>query len=74
MQGFETSGFTGVEGVFFGDFGQVFNKREELKFRNIRSTWGGGLRFTTKESVALSMLYGRSPEGGRLILSFGKTF
>ncbi len=74
MQGFETSGFTGVEGVFFGDFGQVFDRHEELKLNNIRGTWGGGLRFTTKKSVGFTLLYAQSPEGGRIIWSFGKTF
>lgn len=74
IQGIETSGFRGMEAIFFGDFGQVFNNRQELALSNIKSSWGGGLQFTSRESVALAMLYAQSPEGGKLILRFGKTF
>ena len=74
MQGYDKQGFTGVEGVFFGDFGQVFDRRKEVKWRNIRATWGGGLRFMTKQSTALTLLYARSPEGGRIVWKLGKTF
>ncbi len=74
MQGFETSGFTGVEGVFFGDFGQVYNNYDELKWRNLRATWGGGFRITTKSSVALTLLYAQSPERGGILWRFGRTF
>lgn len=74
MQGFETSGFTGVEGVFFGDFGQVYNNYNELKWQNVRATWGGGFRVTTKSSVALTILYAQSPERGGILWRFGRTF
>lgn len=74
MQGFETSGFTGAEGVFFGDFGQVYNKYSELNSKNLRATWGGGFRFTTKESVILTILYAQSPEKGGIIWRFGRSF
>ena len=74
MQGFETSGFTGVEGVFFGDFGQVYNRRSELSSKNLRATWGGGFRITTAESVVLTILYAQSPERGTVIWRFGRTF
>ncbi len=74
MQGFETSGFTGVEGVFFGDFGQVYNNYDELKWRNVRGTWGGGFRIMSRSSVALTLLYAQSPERGGIFWRFGKTF
>jgi outer membrane protein assembly factor BamA len=74
IQGIETSGFRGIEAIFFGDFGQVFNSRQDFAWSNIRSSWGGGLQFTSRESVALAMLYAQSPEGGKLIMRFGKTF
>jgi len=74
IQGIETSGFRGLEAIFFGDFGQVFNNRQDLAWSNIRSSWGGGLQFTSRESVALAMIYAQSPEGGKLIMRFGKTF
>lgn len=74
IQGIETGGFRGMEAIFFGDFGQVFNKRKELRWANIQSSWGGGLQFTSRKSVAMAVLYAQSPEGGRLIMRFGKTF
>lgn len=74
MQGFETSGFTGIEGVFFGDFGQVYNSFNELNSDNMRATWGGGFRVTTKKSVALTILYAQSPERGTVLWRFGRTF
>lgn len=74
IQGIETSGFRGMEAIFFGDLGQVFDNRQELSWANLKSTWGGGIQFTSRESVAMAILYGRSPEGGRLLVRFGKTF
>ena len=74
MQGFETSGFTGVEGFFFGDFGQVFNTKEQLNWQNLRATWGGGFRLTTKSSVAFTILYAQSPERGTILWRFGRSF
>lgn len=74
MQGFETSGFSGVEGVFFGDFGQVYNNYNELRSDNIRATWGGGFRITTKTNVAFTLLYAQSPERGTILWRFGRTF
>ena len=74
MQGFETSGFTGVEGVFFGDFGQVYNNFDELRWGNVRATWGGGFRITTTKSVIFTMLYAQSPEDNSIIWRFGRSF
>jgi len=74
MQGFETSGFTGVEAFFFGDFGQVFNNSNELQWQNVRSTWGGGFRVTTKTSVVFTIFYAQSPERGGVFWRFGRSF
>lgn len=74
VQGIETGGFHGVEAIFFSDSGQVFDRREELSARNIRTTWGGGIQFIARKSVAFTILYAKSPERSRVIFRFGKTF
>jgi hemolysin activation/secretion protein len=74
MQGFTNEGFKGVEAVMFSDIGQVYNNLRELSGSSIRATWGGGFQFVTDKSVGSAVLYAKSPETGRLIFRFGKTF
>lgn len=74
MQGIETGGFRNVEAILFTDLGQVFNRRRELAFENIQSSYGGGLQFASRENVVFRILYAVSPEKSGLILGFGKTF
>jgi outer membrane protein assembly factor BamA len=64
----------GIAAVAFTDFGQVFNRRSEFNTSNLHATWGGGIQFASKKSVALRILYARSGEGARLFFSFGPTF
>jgi hypothetical protein len=63
-----------VRWMSFADWGQVFNVRSELSWKNLRMTWGTGVEFTSKRNVAFKALYARSPEGGRLIFGFGPSW
>lgn len=74
MQGFTNEGFKGVEAIMFSDIGQVYDNLSELNWRNVRTTFGGGFQFLTAKRVGLAVLYAKSPEKGRLIFRFGKTF
>ncbi|HVF26753.1 MAG TPA: BamA/TamA family outer membrane protein [Pyrinomonadaceae bacterium] len=71
---FEPGGLGGIEAVAFTDAGQVFNNRREFSLKNLRATWGGGLQFASQRSALFRVLYARSPEGGRVMFSFGPSF
>jgi hypothetical protein len=74
IQRSETGGLGGIEAILFSDLGQVFNRKEELSIKNIKATWGGGLQFMSQKNVSFALLYAKSPEKGRIIFRFGKTF
>ncbi|MDA2913364.1 outer membrane protein assembly factor [Acidobacteriia bacterium AH_259_A11_L15] len=64
----------GIQAVLFTDIGQVFDRRSEFSTENIHATFGGGVHFTSKKSVFLRILVGKSGEGARIFFSFGPTF
>ncbi|QQS41412.1 MAG: BamA/TamA family outer membrane protein [Acidobacteriota bacterium] len=74
IQGIETGGLRGMDAVFFGDFGQVYDRLGDLKWGNIQTTWGGGVQFLSAKRVTFAILYAQSPEGGGMIFRTGKTF
>ena len=71
---FEPGNSGGIEAVAFTDAGQVFNRRSEFSMKNLRATWGGGLQFSSRRSTLFRILYARSPEGSRVMFSFGPSF
>lgn len=74
IQGIETGGLRGMDAVFFGDFGQVYDRLEDLKWSNLHASWGGGVQFLSAKRVTFAVMYAQSPEGGGLIFRTGKTF
>ena len=71
---FDEKGLGGIEAVAFTDMGQVFNHRREFSRENLRATWGGGLQLSSGRGTLFRLLYGRSPEGSRLMFGFGPSF
>lgn len=63
-----------LDAFLFTDMGQVFARRSQLSFDNLRATYGGGIQFRSEKRVFLKIYVGRSGEFTRLFVNFGPTF
>jgi hypothetical protein len=65
---------TGLVMALFGDTGQVFDKRSQIKWSNLESDVGFGVRFGTRDRVALRIDTGFSREGFQVWLQLTSPF
>ncbi|WP_291137868.1 Omp85 family outer membrane protein [Flavobacterium sp. UBA7663] len=58
----------------FFDAGTVRDRWQDLNFKNIKTSYGGGLRIAWNQSTILSFDYGRSKEDSLFYLGIGQAF
>jgi outer membrane protein assembly factor BamA len=58
----------------FVDAGTVRDKWQDLNFKNIKTSYGAGLRIAWNQSTILSLDYGRSKEDALLYFGIGQAF
>ena len=58
----------------FVDAGTVRDKWQDLNFKNIKTSYGAGLRIAWNQSTILSLDYGRSKEDSLLYFGIGQIF
>lgn len=58
----------------FVDAGTVRDKWQELSFKNIKTSYGAGLRIAWNQSTILSLDYGRSKEDSLIYFGIGQIF
>lgn len=58
----------------FVDAGTVRDKWQDLDFKNIKTSYGAGLRIAWNQSTILSLDYGRSKEDALLYFGIGQAF
>jgi outer membrane protein assembly factor BamA len=66
--------FIGLDIALFGDLGQVGSEWDEFRLSDLKSSYGGGLRFNTVRSVFLRIDVGHGTEGTRFFFKFGNVF
>ena len=66
--------FTGLDMALFADAGQVFDRWQQINFRNLHADAGFGFRFKMNDAVFLRIDSGFSPEGFGVWLKFGNVF
>jgi len=66
--------FSGLDMALFGDAGQVFDRRSELKIGNMESDIGFGLRFNQRDKTFLRLDVGFSHEGFQVWVKFNNVF
>ena len=64
----------GIGALLFTDFGQVFNRRSDLRWDNTEATYGGGIEFSSKKATLFRVLIAKSSERLRVIIGFNPTF
>lgn len=62
--------FSGLDGAFFFDAGQVFDRRRDFQFNAFESSWGFGLRGNVQNVPVIRVDVGFSREGFRIWLKF----
>jgi hypothetical protein len=66
--------FSGLDMAVFADAGKVFQRRAELNFKDLETSWGGGFRFNARNNVFLRIDVGISHEGFQVWFKFGNVF
>jgi outer membrane protein assembly factor BamA len=66
--------FSGLDLAAFADAGNVAPRARDLKFSQLKTSYGVGFRFNTAKSVFLRADLGFSNEGKRLFIKFGHAF
>jgi len=66
--------FSGLDLAAFADAGNVAGRARDLKFSQLKTSYGVGFRFNTAKSVFLRADLGFSSEGKRLFIKFGHAF
>jgi len=66
--------FSGLDMALFGDAGQVFNRRSDLRIGNMQSDLGFGLRFNQRDKTFLRLDVGFSHEGFQVWVKFNNVF
>lgn len=58
-----------IDAVVFVDAGRVFEDIEDLSFKGIKYSFGGGIRFVSRKLPLASLMVGTGKEGTRIIFS-----
>ena len=66
--------FSGLEGAIFGDAGKVMPRRSQLKFSDLETSVGFGLRFNARNVTFLRLDVGFSHEGFQVWFKFNDAF
>ena len=66
--------FSGLDMALFVDAGQVFDRWQQINFRNIDTDYGFGFRFSVRNDVFLRIDTGFSREGFAIWFKFGNIF
>ncbi|MEO8593542.1 MAG: BamA/TamA family outer membrane protein [Candidatus Solibacter sp.] len=66
--------FSGLDMALFGDAGQVFNHKSELRIANMQSDIGFGFRFNQRNKTFLRLDVAFSHEGFQVWLKFNNVF
>jgi len=66
--------FSGLDLAAFADAGQVSARAADLRFSDLKTSYGAGFRFNSAKSVFLRMDLGFSNEGRHLFVKFGHVF
>jgi len=66
--------FSGLDMALFGDAGQVFNRRSDLRIGNMQSDLGFGLRFNQRDKTFLRLDVGFRHEGFQVWVKFNNVF
>jgi hypothetical protein len=63
-----------IEGALFYDAGRVYPDSESFGFDHLKTSWGFGIRFKTRNSVVFRLDVGKSHEGRRIFFKFAPSF
>jgi hypothetical protein len=66
--------FSGMEVALFADAGRVFDRWQDINFRQVETDFGAGWRFNMNDAVFMRIDAGFSHEGFGLWLKFGNIF
>jgi outer membrane protein insertion porin family len=66
--------FSGLDMAVFGDAGQVFTHKSDLRWRDLETDIGFGLRFNERDRTFLRLDVGFSHEGFQVWIKFNNVF